>query len=167
MRSRPSREHGHQQGEGGRRGERAADALDGAGGEQLAGLLGEAAGERGEGEQRDAGEEDPAAAEQVTGAGAEQQQAAEGQGVGVDDPGQAGRGEAEGGLDVGQRDVHDRRVEHDHQLAGQDEGEDEAGVAGGAAARSRRRPRAGCGQDSHERFLDSSSTSVVSGRALR
>ena len=54
-----------------------------------AGFWREAAGERGQGEQRDAAEEDAAAAEQVTGAGAEQQQPAEGQGVGVDDPGQA------------------------------------------------------------------------------
>ena len=39
--------------------------------------------EGGGGEQRDAGDEHPAASEQVAGAGAEQQQAAEGEQVGV------------------------------------------------------------------------------------
>jgi len=53
---------------------------------------------------------------------AEQQQAAEGEGVGVDDPGQAGVAEAEVGLDVRQRDVDDGAVEHDHQLRAADDG---------------------------------------------
>ena len=69
------------------------------------------------GEERDPGEERTSTAEQVAGAGAEQQQAAEGQGVRVDDPRQAGGREAEGDLDVGEGDVHDGRVEHDHELA--------------------------------------------------
>ena len=68
------------------------------------------------GEDRDAGEEGAAPAEQVAGPGTEQQQAAEGQGVGVEHPGQAGVGEAQRALDVRQRDVHDGRVQHDHQL---------------------------------------------------
>ena len=47
----------------------------------------------------------------------EQQQAAEGDQVGVDDPGEVALREAEVVLDRGQRDVHDRRVEDDHQHA--------------------------------------------------
>ena len=42
---------------------------------------------------------------------AEQQQAAEGEGVGVQHPGEPGRAEAEVGVDPGERDVHDGRVE--------------------------------------------------------
>ena len=45
----------------------------------------------------------------------EQQQAAEGDQVGVDDPGEVALGEAEAVLDRGQGDVDDRRVEDDHQ----------------------------------------------------
>ena len=63
------------------------------------------------------GEEDVAAAEQVAEPPGQQQQAAEGDQVGVDDPGEARLREAEVGLDRGQGDVHDRRVEDDHQHA--------------------------------------------------
>ena len=56
-------------------------------------------------------------------AAAEQQQAAEGERVGGDDPLAVAVGEAEVGLGGGQRDVHDRRVEHDHQLGEGDDGE--------------------------------------------
>jgi hypothetical protein len=49
---------------------------------------------------------------------AEQQEAAEGEGVAGDDPRQVVlAGDVEGAGDVGQGDVHDRRVEHDHELA--------------------------------------------------
>ena len=71
-------------------------------------------------------------------------------------------------LDVLQGDVHDRRVEHDHQLAGEDQGQHQAGAgrgAGGdrrprAAAASRRVPadeRVGSGY-SHERYLGTRSS---------
>ena len=83
------------------RGDRGADALQRAGGEQPGRRLGEPAEQRGEGEEGDAGHEDPAPAEDVAGAGAEQQQAAEGQGVGVLDPGEAGGREVEVLVDVG------------------------------------------------------------------
>ncbi len=86
-------------------------------------------------EQQDAGDEHPAPAEDVPGPAAEQQQPAEGQGVGVDDPLQAGAGEAERGLDVRQRDVHDRRVEHHHQLRGGDDDERQAEMALGGPGR--------------------------------
>ena len=76
---------------------------------------GQAAGQRGRGEEREAADEEPAVAEQVAEPAAQQQEAAEGQQVGVDDPGQRGLGEAEVLADRGQRHVHDRRVEDDHQ----------------------------------------------------
>ena len=50
-------------------------------------------------------------------AAGQQEQAAEGDQVGVDDPGEVALAEAEVVLDGGQRDVHDRGVEHDHQHA--------------------------------------------------
>jgi len=75
------------------------------------------------------GEEDPPAAEQVAGATAEQQQPTKDEGVGVQHPRQTGRGEAERPMDVRQRDVHDRRIEHDHQLRSRDDGESEVGVS--------------------------------------
>ena len=60
---------------------------------------------------------------------AEQQQAAERQRVGGDDPLAVVVGEAEVGLRRRQRDVHDRRVEHDHQLGEAEHGEDPASGA--------------------------------------
>ena len=66
-------------------------------------------------EQADAGEEDAPAPDQVAEAPRQQQQPAEGDQVGVDDPREARRGEAQVVLDRGQRDVDDRHVEHDHQ----------------------------------------------------
>ena len=67
-------------------------------------------------EERDADQEQPPVAEQVAEPAAQQQEAAEGQQVGVHDPGERGLGEAEVVPDRRQRDVHDRRVEHDHQV---------------------------------------------------
>jgi hypothetical protein len=110
----------------GRRGERAADALQDAGPEQPLLTGGEAAEQRGQREQQDAGDEDPAAPQQVAGPAAEQQQAAEGQRVGVDDPLQVAAGEVERVLDVRQCDVDDGRVEHDHELCRRDDGEGQA-----------------------------------------
>ena len=80
----------------------------------------------------EAGEEDAPLAEQVAHAAGEQQQAAEGDQVGVDDPGEVALGEAEAVLDRGQGDVHDRHVEDDHQHpAAEDvEGEPAAAVGG-------------------------------------
>ena len=127
-----------EQGEGRRGGDRGADPLQGTGAEQPGRRLGDAAEHRGEGEEGDAGDEDLAAAEDVPGAGAEQQQAAEGQRVGVLDPGEAGGREAEVLVDARQRRDHHRDVEDDHQVAAEDDREDEGGVAvalfGGADA---------------------------------
>ena len=102
-----------------------AEALRRAGRDQLPLGRGEAGGERGDGDQQQAGHEDAAAAEQVGGAAAEQQEAAEGEHVGVDDPGQVLLGEVEGRADRRQRDVDDRGVEDDDELrrAEEDQGE--------------------------------------------
>ena len=137
------REHRGQQGQRGRRGERATDALQGPRGEQEPAGGGEAAEQRGGGEDGDAGQERAPPAEQVTGPGAQQQQAAEGERVGVEHPGQLRVGEVQRGLDVGQRDVDDGRVQHDHELAGQDDGEHHAwrGLTAPASANGR------CGAD--------------------
>jgi hypothetical protein len=61
--------------------------------------------------------EDAALADQVAEAAGQEQQSTEGDHVGVDDPGQVALAEAEVVLDRGERDVHDRDVEHDHQHA--------------------------------------------------
>ena len=100
----------------GRGEDRGAEALDGAGGDQPARALGETTGQRGGGEEDQAGDEDAAAAEQVGHAPAEQQEAAEDERVRVDDPGQVLLGEVEVAAHRGQRDVDDRGVEDDDEL---------------------------------------------------
>jgi hypothetical protein len=100
------------------RGQRAADALDEARRDQHALGLGGRAQHRGDREHGQADEEDAPLAEQVAQAAGQQQQAAERDQVGVDHPGEAALREAEVVLDRGQRHVHDRRVEHDHEHAG-------------------------------------------------
>ena len=84
--------------------------------------------ERGDREDDDADEEDPLAPHQVAGAPAEKQEAAEGERVRVDDPLQVGVRHLQVFLDRGQRDVHDRRVEDDHELRHADEAEHEPRV---------------------------------------
>ncbi len=65
----------------------------------------------------------PLAAEEIAELAAQQQQAAEGEGVGGDDPLPAVGREVQRALRRGQRDVHDRRVEHDHQLRDPEQGQ--------------------------------------------
>mgnify|MGYP000976989444 CR=1 FL=1 len=89
---------------------------------------GEPAEQGGRGEQQDAAHEDAAPAQDVAGPAAEEQQTAEGQGVGADHPGEVGGAEFESVLDVRERDVHNRRVEYHHELAGRDDGERDAGM---------------------------------------
>ena len=101
----------------------AAQALGRACGDQDARRGREPGHERGAREERQAGHEHAATAEQVAGPAAEQQEAAEQQRVGADDPLQPLGGEAEVGLDVGKRDVHDRHVEDDHELGQREDGE--------------------------------------------
>ena len=88
----------------------------------------------GDGEADEADDEGALAAEQVGEAAAEQQQAAEGERVGGDDPLAVAVGEAEVGLGGRQRDVHDGRVEHDHELGEPDDGEGQPATAVGRAA---------------------------------
>ena len=109
------------------------------------GRLGQAAGQRGEGEDGQADLEGAAAAEDVAEAAAEEQQAAEGERVGVEHPGQPGRAEVEGGVDVRQGDVHDGRVEDQHQLGHEDD-RDAGGGAAGVRREVGRAGRRGCGR---------------------
>ena len=95
----------------------------------------EPAGDRRDREERDPDQEHPPVAEEVTEPSAEQEEAAEGEQVGVHDPGERGLGEAEVGPDRRQGDVHDRRVEHDHQRAGAEDEEREPPLAAVQLAR--------------------------------
>ena len=110
-------EQHHHQRETDRGDHRAAEPLHRARDDERALRGREAAGERGDGEERDPDQEQPPVAEQVAEAAAEQEEPAEGQQVGVHDPGERGLVEAEILPDRRQGDVHDRRVEHDHQRA--------------------------------------------------
>ena len=94
----------------------AAEALDGARGDQQIARVRERACERGQREHRGADEEHAPAAEQVGRAAAEHQEAGERQRVGVDHPLQAGGREMQPGAHRRQRDVDDRDVEDDHEL---------------------------------------------------
>ena len=73
--------------------------------------------ERGGREERDPEQEQAPVAEEVAQPAAEQQEAAEREQVRVDDPRERRLGEAEILADRRQRDVDDRDVEHDHQVA--------------------------------------------------
>ena len=105
------------------RGQCGTEALQSSSGEQQRFVGRQAAEQRGDAEDDQADHEDPAPSVEVTEAAAEQQQAAEGQRVAGDHPGQVGAGDVEIGLDVGQRDVDDGAVQHHHQLRHGDEHE--------------------------------------------
>ena len=81
-------------------------------------------------EEADAEQEQAPVAEEVAEPAAEEHEAAEGQHVGVDHPGERRLREAEVLADRRQRDVHDRRVEHDHQVAQAEDEECEPVLAG-------------------------------------
>ena len=107
--------HDERQRDGGDHG--AAEALQRARGNEDRLRAGDSADQRRRGKERDAGEEQPALAVEVAEPPAEQEEPAVGEHVGVDHPHQRAVGEAEAALDRRQRDVHDRGVEHDHELA--------------------------------------------------
>ena len=109
--------------------QRTTDALDEAGGDQEGLAAGEAADGGGEREEEDAAEEDPLASDEVTEPSGHQQEAAEGDQVGVDHPGEARLREVEVVLDRRQGDVHDGRVEDAHQLAETDDEERDPAAA--------------------------------------
>ena len=124
------REGGEQERQGGRDHRRRADALDGAGGDQRARRGRHGTGARGDREQRDTAQIDPAAADPVGRAAEHHEQRREGQRVGVDHPRErAEAGAVEVARDVGEGDVDDRHVEVREERAADGEPE--------------RRPRAG------------------------
>ena len=96
-----------------------------ASGHEHAERSGGAADRGGDREADQAADERPLAAEEITEAAAEQQQRAERERVRGDDPLARVVGEAEVLLRARQGDVHDRRVEDDHQLRDADHCEDQ------------------------------------------
>ena len=110
-------EHRHDHPEDHGRAHRAADPLNEAAGDEHPLGLGHTADDRGDREQRQPGHEHVLTADEVAEPAGEQQQAAEGDQVAVDDPGEARLREAEVILDRRQRDVDDGHVEDDHQHA--------------------------------------------------
>jgi hypothetical protein len=94
----PGEGDGHQ-GERGRRQDRAAESLEGAGRDQLTRVVGQTAGQRGQAEQDESAEEDALASEEVGRSSAHEEEAAESQHVGVDHPRQTLLGEIEVVLD--------------------------------------------------------------------
>ena len=119
-----------------------ADALDEAGGDEEA-LAGRgAAQDRGDGEEHEPRKEHAPASEQVAEPAGEQQEAAEGDEEGVDDPGQVALAEVQIALDRRQRHIHDRGVEHDHELGQADNHEGHPPAVVG-------RDGCGCGGEVH------------------
>jgi hypothetical protein len=114
-----------------------ADALEEAGADQRSLTWGDATEERRDRERDESGEKHALAADEVADAAGQEQQAAEADEEGVDDPGQVALAEVKVLLDRGQRDVHDRDVEHDHELRQADDGErgPPAAVGGGSGDR--------------------------------
>ena len=104
-------EGGGEQRQPGRGGEGGRDALDEPGPDQQLRAADEPAEQRRDREHGQRGEEHPAPPEQVGGPAAEQQQAAVAEHVAADHPLQRGRGQPEGGADVGQGDADHRNVE--------------------------------------------------------
>jgi hypothetical protein len=103
LRRPPKHRHDHAENHG--RGHRATESLNKACGDQEALAVGEPAQQRRRREHREAGEEDPLAADQVTEATDEQQQAAERDQVRVHNPRQTRLREMEIGLDRRKRDL--------------------------------------------------------------
>ena len=112
-------EGGHDDRERCRGEHRGAEALACASGEEGTGGAGHRRGERGCGEDAEAGQEHPAPSEQVGGAAAEEEQAAEDERVARDRPADAGAGQVQVAGEARQRDVHRRDVEDHHQLRDQ------------------------------------------------
>ena len=94
-------------------------------GDQLVARVGEAAPERGEGEDAIPSDEDQPPPVRVGHLPADEHERRERQRVAGDDPLELGEVGAEVVLDRGQRDVHDRVVEHDHEEAEGDRGQRE------------------------------------------
>jgi hypothetical protein len=130
-----------------RGGERGAETLHAAEHDQRALAPREPAEQRPDREEAETGHEDQPAADKVGDPSAQEQEAAEEERVGAHHPLQVRLREVQRGLDRGQRHVHDRDVEDDHELrrADQCEGVPAAGGSGCHAVsftvvRSERRP---------------------------
>jgi hypothetical protein len=129
-------EQGHDQGERDRRDDGAAETLHRARRDELPLGAGETAGERRDREEADPREEKPAMTEQVAEPASQQKEAAERQQVCVHDPCERLLREPEVVADRRERDVHDRPVEDDHQIA---EAEDEEREPASTGIRDRHR----------------------------
>jgi hypothetical protein len=99
----------------------------------------EAAQQRGGGERDQAGEEHALAAGEIAEPSREQEQTPERHQERVDDPGEVGLAEVEVALNRGQRDIHDRDVEHDHELRQAHDHESRPATAVGGSGICRRR----------------------------
>jgi predicted RNA-binding Zn ribbon-like protein len=115
---------GGDQGQGGRRDQRGAHALDGARAQQRGPAGRQPAGQRRDGEQDQAADEGAPASHPVGQPPGGDQAAAEDQRVGGDHPPERGGGEPEVGLHGGQRDGDDGDVEDDDELGNAGEGDD-------------------------------------------
>ena len=125
----------HRQREADRRDDGAAQTLNRPRANQHRLRLRQATAERGQREDGDANEEESPVAEEVAEPATQQQEAAEGEQIGVHDPGERGRRKAKVGANGGQRDIHDSRVEHDHEAAqAEDDQREPACAAIGAAS---------------------------------
>jgi hypothetical protein len=109
---------------------RAAETLRGTGADQDLRCGRQAGGQARQGEQAEPGDQHAALAEQIRRAAAQQHKTGERQHVTIDYPGQPGVGESEIALHRRQRDVHDRHVQDDHELASAHQREDQPGRAG-------------------------------------
>jgi hypothetical protein len=109
-------EVGDDEGQGGRGDERRTGALRRPRGQEPSLVLRDAPEQRRGREQHQVGDQDPAAAQDVTCPATQQQQAAEDQPVEVDDPQQAGGREPERRLDPRQRHGEHSGIQQHHQL---------------------------------------------------
>ena len=117
----------HDQRQGDRRDDRAAEPLNRTRRDQHALRTRQAAGAGGKSKKDYSGKEQPAMPEQIAEPAAKQQKATEGEDVGVHDPDKRRLGEAEIGTYGRQGDIHDRRVEDDHEVAEAENGEGKPG----------------------------------------
>ncbi len=102
--------------------------LERAGGHEHAEGLGQTANRRGDREPNQTDDQGPLAPEQITELSTQQQKAAEGQRIGRDDPLPALSRETQRLLSRRDRDRHDRRVQHHHQLRDTEQSENRPSI---------------------------------------
>ena len=138
---------GLQDGQGGRREQGGAEALQRPAGDEEIDLLDEPGEERRGGEDRQAEHEEALLAEQVGEPAAGEQEAGEDEDVGTDHPFHAGLGEVQASFDGRDRDVDDVVVQVGHERAKRHR--DQRPVAGRGAARRAGLSAEGCGWAAH------------------